>query len=208
MEKISEFNKKTYDALASQYELKVDVRRKFNEGVIDNFIKYLTMGKRVLDLGCAVGLDTSIFLEKGFSVMGLEISNEMVKFAKERNPDAEFVVGDFMKVKFDKKFDAIFAQAFIHLFPKEEAIEVIKKIKSLLNKNGVAHITTSLCEESREGWFVKKDYSGDHKRFRKFWTKNELEKILEQSGFEIINYYEISDPYDKKWMVFTLKNSS
>ncbi|GAJ23459.1 unnamed protein product, partial [marine sediment metagenome] len=51
MEEIINLNKGTYNALASQYELKASERKKFNESVIDNFIKKIVSGKNVLDLG-------------------------------------------------------------------------------------------------------------------------------------------------------------
>ncbi len=206
MEEIINLNKGTYDTLAPQYELKVSERKKFNESVIDNFIEKIVSGKNVLDLGCAVGLETSIFLNRGFSVTGVEISEEMIKYAKKRNPDGNFILGNFLDIDFSDKFDAIFAQSFIHLFPKEESVEIIKKIKGLLKERGVAFITTSKSEESKEGLFVKDDYQGECKRFRKFWTKEELTDVLNQVGFAILDYYEIRDPYDKLWMVFTLKN--
>lgn len=207
MNEIINNNKNTYDALAEQYEKKVNQRKEFNKTAISQFIHYISNGNKILDLGCAVGLDASIFIENGFSVVGLELSEEMVKFARKRNPSAKILSGNFLEANFDERFDGIYAQAFVHLFPKEEAITVIKKIKSLLNKEGVAHITSSKSDESKEGWFVKSDYSGEHKRFRKYWTKEEMEETLKQVGFVIVDYYEIKDPYEKEWMVFTAKNS-
>ena len=206
MDDILKINKATYDSLASEYERKVSKRRDFNESVISNFVPYISTGKKVLDIGCAVGLDTAVFVEKGFVVTGIELSVEMADYARKRNPSSNIIVGDFMNISFDEKFDAIFAQAYIHLYPKNESNDVLLKMKNLLTIDGVAHITTSKSMISNEGWFAKNDYTGNHKRFRKHWTKNELESSLLSVGFSIINYYEIMDPYCKTWMVFTAKN--
>ena len=34
------------------------------------------------------------------------------------------------------------------------------------------------------------------------------EETLKQVGFTIANYYEIKGPYNKEWMVFTVRNSN
>jgi cyclopropane fatty-acyl-phospholipid synthase-like methyltransferase len=205
MNKILKTNTKTYDALAKEYEERVSVRRDFNDARISRFIKFVTTGKEILDIGCAVGLETRIFGEKGFTVTGIELSHEMAEYARQRNPHAEIIEGNFMKTGFEKKFDGIFAQAFIHLFPKEEMETVFKKLNDLLKADGVMYLTTSRSQESKEGWYEKLDYAGHYKRYRKFWTKEELEESLHAHGFQIVDYYEIVDPFEKCWMVFTVQ---
>lgn len=86
MEDILRKNKETYDALVEEYEEKSSVRRDFNAGVIKRFVPFITTGKKILDVGCAVGVDLEIFKEKGFIPIGIEFSHEMVLRAKKRNP--------------------------------------------------------------------------------------------------------------------------
>lgn len=198
-------NKNAYDSLAKEYEQKVTKRSQFNAKVIDKFISFIKTGPAVLDLGCAVGLDMQIFSQKGFQTTGLEISPKMAAFAKKRSPESEIIIGNFLETDLNRQFDAIFAQAFIHLFPKSEVGLVFQKIYSLLKTGGVAHITSSKSKVSREGFYSKVDYQGEQKRFRKFWTKRELKQSLMENNFKIIDYYEITDPYQKTWMVFTVE---
>ena len=200
-------NNITYDALAKEYDQKSLVRKDFNSKLISRFIKYIKTGDEVLDLGCAVGLDLEIFKEKGFIPMGIELSSEMVKIAQNRNPKIEIINSDFLKIKIKKRFDAIWVQSFIHLFSKIKANKVLKKIESHLKDDGVIHITTTKSKKSREGWAEKKDYFGKYKRFRKFWTKEEMEKFLQTAGFSIVDYYEIEDPFNKIHMNFTVRKS-
>ncbi len=204
---ISEVNRLTYDALAEQYEGNVNLRRGFNAKIIEHFIPFIKTGKKVLDIGCAVGLDLKIFREEGFMPVGVDFSREMVKFARKRNPGLRVIEGNFMTIDFNEQFDAVFAQSFIHLFPKKESEKVLQKIYSLLKKGGVAHVTTSKSQRSSEGWVEKSDYRGHLKRFRKFWTKEELHAALEEVGLNIVDYYEIDDPLKEnwRWMIFTVK---
>lgn len=196
-------NLKVYNQLASEYESKVGGLRRVSRPVIKKFLKYVKHRKYFLDIGCSIGVHMQMFKELGFNVEGIDISDEMVKRARIRNPTSKIIRGDFMTTKFNKKFDAIYAQAFIHLYPKSDVKRVMKKMKSLLKKEGVLFITTSKEKESKEGFFTKKNYSSKEKRFRGFWTKNELNNVLSKE-FRILKYFEAKNPSGDTWMCFVL----
>ena len=91
--------------------------------------------------------------------------------------------------------------AFIHLFPKKEVPVVLEKVKSLLLPNGFGLICTTQNEHPSEGYFKKVDYNNSVKRFRKFWTKQELLDIIEQTGLKVVDLYLDVDPtFPKTWM--------
>jgi len=199
-------NRDTYDSVAKEYYKKSSERISFNEKIIDRFAKYITTGKSVLDIGCAVGIDLKIFKQKGFIPTGIDFSPKMLFFARKLNPGIQIIEGDFLDVEFNEPFDAIFAQSFIHLFPKAIAVNIIKKIYDLLKNGGVAYITTTKSTQSDNGnWIEKSDYRGNFKRFRRLWTEEELQKTIQSVGFQIVDFYEISDPFKKMWAVFTAK---
>lgn len=170
-------------------------------------LDYLKPGNRVLDLGCAVGYDTKMLARK-CNVVGLDISPEMVKLAKQenvRNRKVKIIQGDFLAVRFKEKFDGIFANAFIHLFPTGTDRKVFEKMRVLLREGGVAYIATTRSKKSQEGWYYKKDYKSREKRFRKYWRKTELSQALEKTGFKIIRYFEFDDPFGKHQMNFIVR---
>ena len=49
---------------------------------------------RVADLGCGTGTLTRLLTDEGYTVDGLDFSPEMVRRAREKVPEATFVVGD------------------------------------------------------------------------------------------------------------------
>jgi cyclopropane fatty-acyl-phospholipid synthase-like methyltransferase len=198
-------NKKIYDALALQYLQKVPEREEFSEVLLAKFIDHVKVGSTILDVGCSVGLDMATLITKGFKVVGVDISDEMAKFARERNKGSEIIVGNFLDIQFNEQFDGMVMHGFVHLFPKQTAVRTLEKAYDLLKKDGVIDITTNFSEESKEGWFVKSDYVGNHKRYRKFWTKKEIDSVFEEIGFSIVSYSEMDDPYGTRWMIFTLK---
>lgn len=194
----------TYDTLANEYEQKAEVRAEYNRLILSRFAGHIGLAQRsVLDLGCAVGVDSRILLDMGYSVTGVENSPNMAVHARLRCPEADIQVADFMKWETRAKFDAILAQAFIHLFPMSQAQIVLDKIYNLLKPAGIVLVTTTSSDVSSEGWVEKQDYTGGHRRFRKNWTKDEMLSAMFAAKLAIIDDYELTDPYAKSWMLLT-----
>lgn len=198
-------NKKTYSLLAQEYENRVQNLMPVTSAAMDYFASYIKPKGRVLDIGCAVGIAVSVLAEKGFAVTGIDISEPMTKFARKRNPNSKIITGDFLEEEFEEKFDGVLAFAFIHLFPKKEAIKIMDKINSILNAGAVALLSSTESKESKEGWYAKDDFNKREKRFRKFWTEEELRIYIQQSGFEVVDLKKFHDPFGKTWMDFVAK---
>jgi SAM-dependent methyltransferase len=68
-------------------------------------------GERILDLGCGTGRHSLELVRHGFSVVGVEISAELVEIAKrdaeEQGLQAEFVQADLRELDYDAEFDIV-----------------------------------------------------------------------------------------------------
>jgi len=68
-------------------------------------------GERILDLACGTGRHSLELVRRGFSVVGVEIGEELVeianKDAEEQGLEAEFVQGDLRELEFDAEFDIV-----------------------------------------------------------------------------------------------------
>ena len=202
MKKLLLSHKKTYNALATEYEERVESLRSVTEDSMSHFSSYIKPKGQILDIGCGVGLVINVLNKKGFKASGIEISSKMADYARKRNPAADILVRDFITTKFNKKFDGIVAFAFIHLFPKEHIPEILDKIGSVLSPNGIALISSTQSSESKEGWYAKDDFNKKEKRFRKFWTEPELRKSIKKAGFKVLDLKKFKDPFGKIWMDF------
>jgi 2-polyprenyl-3-methyl-5-hydroxy-6-metoxy-1,4-benzoquinol methylase len=197
-------HKETYSALAVEYEQRVDKLRPATEAAVNAFSRHLKKGE-VLDIGCGVGLLMETLRKYGFEASGIDLSSQMVMYAKARNPRAEILAANFMTTQYKTHYDGIFAFTYIHLFPTKVAKENLLKIRNLLVPKGVLYISTTKSKISSEGFLTKGDYSGKHIRFRKFWTKPEFESFLKEGGFKILETIETTDPYGKVWMDFIVQ---
>lgn len=202
---IQKINRAIYDKLADEYEQRTGKLKDVTEYAVSLFVKHLCTGKEILETGCGAGLAMNITGRRGLKVTGIDISTKMVKYAKKRNPKSNIILGDFLTYKFNKKYDGIFSFAFIHLFPKNIALKILKKMYKLLKPKGVLYIGTSRSKKSYEGWEEKKDYKNKGKRFRKHWTQKEFESALIETGFKKLDLYIIEDPFKKIWMDFVVQ---
>lgn len=201
---LTDHNRTVYDTLADDYERKAAWRLADHDQGVTQLTKHLSPASKVLNLACAVGLDAYWFHQKGHDVTGVDIAPRMIKHAKNRVPEAKFIEADFLTMDFgDRKFDAAFAWAFIHLFPGEQAAHVLRKLHGVLEIGGLALISTTKSDTSSEGWLAKSDYEGGNsiERYRRHWTPEELKEALINNGFTPIEYAERIFP-DKHFMMY------
>jgi len=133
--------KKKYDIVAEQYH---NSRTKIHpNGWLYN--EYLEMpatfellgnikGKKILDIGCGTGIYAKKMTKKGAIVKGFDISDEMLKIAKQDNPNLDLRKGSFYKIPFKEKFDI--ALASLALNYAKDLSRVLKQINKVLKKNG------------------------------------------------------------------------
>lgn len=181
---------KQYSGLAEKYaEEKYESNPQQED--LNEFSQYLKPSMKVLDLGCGAGQDSKFLHEIGIDVIGLDISEEMIEQAKKRNPDIEFIVGDFLDIKFaDDEFDAVWCSTVFHHIPSKWNNRFIEKIKKILKPNGILYISAGISEKSKEKW-VNADWelkSGKvkTKMYNKAMTIERMWVLLERWGFEII----------------------
>ena len=90
----------------------------------------------VLDIGFGTGTLTFRLYENGIHIFGQDFSNEMIKIAQEKMPEAQLFAGDFTKGLcqdlLGKKYDAIIATYSLHHLTDEEKIPFIKSLVSFI----------------------------------------------------------------------------
>ena len=162
---------------------------------------------RVLEIGPGTGRMLKIFEEKlNCRTIAVELSSEMIKYAKEKSPNTYFIENDILKVDFnDNEFDAIFMGAVIHNFPKEDIEKLLNKLKCWIKDDGKILIYTTIHDKSEEGYYEKEDYSGKIIRYRKKFTEKELKELLEKKGFRITFTMYTGEPdRNKKWLTYII----
>lgn len=63
-------------------------------------------GNELLDVACGTGRH-AYFLKNDFKIIGFDISEEMLKIAREKLPDIRFINGDMKKMNLEQQFDVL-----------------------------------------------------------------------------------------------------
>ncbi|MFH1751667.1 MAG: class I SAM-dependent methyltransferase [archaeon] len=96
---------------------------------------------KVLDVGCGEGNYAIYLALKGFDVLGIDLSEKAIEYAKEnalkKGVNARFKAIDVKELeKLNEKFDFVLEWALLHCLMPEEREKYVKDIASLLNSKG------------------------------------------------------------------------
>lgn len=101
-------------------------------------LRQLHPGERALDVGCGAGAFSRRLAERFESVLGLDLSPQMIRLARERShtcPNLEFRVADVLAEALpDAHFDAIVSIATLHHLPLPE---ILPRLARALKPGGV-----------------------------------------------------------------------
>jgi len=91
-----------------QYLIKDRIYPNKRHSYIKRIVKrYIKKGLNVIDLGCGIGITTEFIKKRGADVIGVDISPEIIKYARSSVPDVKFICEDILKIDFKGKFDFI-----------------------------------------------------------------------------------------------------
>ncbi|MGE5342091.1 MAG: methyltransferase domain-containing protein [Candidatus Omnitrophota bacterium] len=111
----------------------------------------------ILDLACGEGRYTLLFKEMGYRIMGLDLSQTLIRHAKEKDPHLDVVIGDmrFIPGHFDLILSLFTSFGYFEDDGENEA--VIRAVFESLNPGGIfwldffntAYVARHLIPESR-----------------------------------------------------------
>lgn len=99
--------------------------------------------RRLLEPGCGSGRLVVAMAERGYEVTGVDLSEAMLDYLrkrlKKRSLSAELVLADMTRLKFQRKFDAVFCtfNTFRHLSNQADALAHLRSVAKHLKKGGL-----------------------------------------------------------------------
>lgn len=140
---------------------------------------------KVLDMGCGSGIQSKLLSENNFQMTGIDLSPLMIKEAKKRLPEANFIVGDITQMPFKvNSFDAVLAKDCIFHMPKDLVPGVLNSVYKLLWGKGYFYLSVKKGEGEKEKEQIK--YGKKIRRFIAYFKEKEITNLIKKSGFEII----------------------
>jgi len=196
-------SEKTWDIIAKSFD---NTRRTPWQDVID-FINEMSSSDVVADIGCGNGRHLILCVEKCKSVIGLDISRNLLRITqsklKGKKQNALFIHGNIVNIPIKKDtFDAILYIAALHnIKGRNNRIQSLIEVKRILKDNGIALVSVwSREQEKFRNCFTNTSSNDDEfgdiqiywkqnklnvPRFYHLYTKEEFIEDIKQSGFEI-----------------------
>ena len=101
---------------------------------------------KLIDLGSGEGRNAVYFAQRGFDVLGLEISSagleKTKQLAKEVDVDVRTVQADMIPYNPNERYDAVFSVGSLHYVPPDARIEWFKRWKAATTLEGIHVMST------------------------------------------------------------------
>lgn len=120
-------------------------------------------GRKALDFGCGTGRSTRFLKRLGFTTIGVDISENMLKKAREIDPEGDYRLGgdeDFSHLQQNAYDFILSAFTFDNIPTMEKKVGIFRGLRDLLNKEGRIVNLVSSPEIYTHEWasFSTKDY--------------------------------------------------
>lgn len=126
----------SYSMIPKTYKPYQEVMAKLNESIVsrknnDNEI--------ILDSGCGVGAHAKMLYEEGFSVVGLDFCEAMVRRSKKHAKEASFMLSDMQEIPLgDESVDHIVSVNALYVVPDPD--KVLSEWNRILKPGGYLHL--------------------------------------------------------------------
>jgi 2-polyprenyl-3-methyl-5-hydroxy-6-metoxy-1,4-benzoquinol methylase len=152
--------------------------------------------KNILIPGIGYGRNAKPFVDKGISVIGIEISKPAIKLARDNSFTFPIHHGSVLDMPFDNdKYDGIFCYSLLHLFNKQERFQFLSSCYNQLNKNGYMFFVIVSTKDKSFGTgkkINKNRYKIENGLKVFFYDNNSIYKEFKHFG--LIEYEEFDEP--------------
>lgn len=158
------------------------------KALLKRALRDIPQGSLVLDAGCGTGEFSGYLAEMGFSVTGVDISSNAVRFAQKKYPEVRFQTAALeagLPFK-DASFVAIWSSEVLeHLFDVHQALSEVNRV---LHLNGKLVLTTPYHGLVKNLIITFKGFDNHFHPYLshiRFFTRHTLTACLEHAGFTV-----------------------
>ncbi len=197
-----------YDIFAQFYDLIMGDRVKDSTLIEELMRQYNLSTNTILELGCGTGTFLKYFLDHGYLVAGIDLSEKMLDIARTKLPNTELLRQDMRSFLLPNKYDSILClfDSINHLLNYPDWESVFSRAKSHLNNNGLFIFdinTRKKLETLAQSDPIINDYNNGTKMIIKIslreneiydWNVRIIEKINGEEKNNVENIQERSFP--------------
>jgi ubiquinone/menaquinone biosynthesis C-methylase UbiE len=170
------------------------------------FSQMIMTGNTVLDAGCGGGRDCRAFAERGFQVIGIDLSVELLKLARDFAPECEFLQADLRKIPLaDNSIDGLWSCASLLHLKHKEVRRALLEFRRVLKTGAVCCV---LMKEGTGEKIIKDRRSQEKPRFYSYFQLDEMRELCQSLDFEILigeATQSVSSASREDWLYFLLR---
>lgn len=220
-QKLIQKTKQDYQQLAKEFS----ATRAFSWQELEDLVKFVKTGQKILDAGCGNGRLYQLFKNKNLEYLGIDNSEALISEAQNKYKFGNFRIVDLQNLDFEKEsFDIIFCiAAFQHIPSKEFRQQVLRDFNHILKPGGLLLMTNWNLWQKKYFWHSLKysflSLAGKHKeldlkdlympwkarfgivdRYYHAFTKKELANLLQKTGFKVEEQYYVKKGKKENWL--------
>lgn len=161
--------------------------RKIRHNIV---VKKLTVADRasILDTSSQDGGFLSVLLksnsDKSLNVYGVDLNKIDIEKAQRSIPNGVFKITDNTSLPFpDKTFDMVISSFTLHHLPNPT--NSMKEMKRVVKDNGIIYLIDMIAKNKMFNFFLKHITCPEPYHFEKFYSMNEVEELLSETGLTI-----------------------
>ena len=176
----------SYNQIAEVFYEKNKDRSKIADN-LDRFARYCQPSDLIADVGCGPGFDGELLRARGFRVIGLDLSCQMIRIGK-RMFDWPFIQADMEALPFLPGLDGLWVNASLLHIERSVVPETLNDFSSVLKPGGVFFV--SVKNGAGEKW-----EPGDEgvPRWFTYWREDALGEVVRDAGFQILDMWSNED---------------
>lgn len=185
--------------LIEKYESSVEAMLPIREKILQRVLRGIDKGAALLDVGHGIGENLRIMQAWGYTnAAGVDNDPAMQSPTLARGCQ-NLILGDVRRLDpSEKRYALVFAQAFLHIYPKAQAPKVLGQLLALATQR--VYLSMKVHESPSEG--LEEKMPGV-KRFRARYTWEEIEALVRQvaepAGW-CVETFPLTDPLARAWI--------
>ncbi len=147
--------------------------------------KLINKKSKTLQIGCGVGRIEKCLVKKVGECVGVDISESMIKQARQNVPNGKFVISDGKKLPFvDNYFDFIYSVLVFQHMPRSMFEANLKEVSRVLKPGGKFFFQIPLDEKG-----IKENPSESNPWLLRYYKRAGVEKLLKVYKFKILKTF-------------------
>lgn len=197
----------TYNTFAPQFVKHFE--RKLDITELDTFLEIIPQGGTVLDAGCGSARDSAYIISKGYTALGIDLSEGLLAEAKKIHPEVPTQQMSLTDITLpDHEFDGVWCKSALLHIDRIDVPTVLESFFRILKPNGTLFIQTKKGEGEQN---QPAPFDDEVTRLFTLFTLEEMGDVIQKAGFELLNSYDFNGKNrsttsrDQDWIVIFAK---